>query len=62
VSDPRTVWRILRVLDDDGLPRRGLDVQLVVDTAAPAVVDAIERAALGAGIELELVEGEGAPA
>ncbi len=52
----RTVWR-LRALDYPNPPRSGLDVQLVVDTTAPVVVAAIERAAASAGIELERIEG-----
>jgi len=50
---PRTAWRLRAI---DGVPRlRGLDVQLTVDTTAPAVVDAIETAAALHGIELERV-------
>ena len=32
--------------------RAGLDVQLVIDTTSPAVVEAIEQAAAGAGVWL----------
>jgi cell division ATPase FtsA len=53
VSEPqlRTVWRLVRVPE---LAQR-LDVELVVDTTAPAVVEAIEAAAERAGVELERV-------
>lgn len=47
---PRTVWRIVGV---DPTRRQGLNVSLSVDTTAPAVVDAIERAAAANGITLE---------
>jgi hypothetical protein len=44
----RTAWRIAGCGD-----WYGLDVWLTVDTTAPAVVDAIERAAGGVGVKLE---------
>jgi hypothetical protein len=48
---PLTAWRIV------GLPNRpGLDVRLSVETTAPAVVEAIEKAAAASGVELERVE------
>ena len=43
----QTRWKIVRLPD-----RPGLDVQLVVDTTAPAVVEAIEQAAAQAGVWL----------
>jgi hypothetical protein len=48
----RTAWRVVGVPD---FPNR-LDVMLVVDTTAPAVIDALEAAAAGAGVRLERVE------
>jgi len=54
VSDLRTRWRLL-ALYDAGKVRHGLDVELVVDTTADVVVDAIEHAARQNGIRLERV-------
>lgn len=50
MSDLRTVWRIRGIAG-----RAGLDVELVVDSSAAVVVEAIERAALAHGIALERV-------
>jgi hypothetical protein len=50
-----TAWRLVRVPD---FPNR-LDIQLVVDTTAPAVVEAIEEAAKRNGIVLERMAGAG---
>ena len=47
----RTAWRIVGCGDHEGL-----DVRLSVDTTAPAVVDAVERAAGGVGVQLERLE------
>jgi hypothetical protein len=56
VSEPlRTRWRLVGLVDVAGVQRRSLDVELVVDTTAPLVVSAIERAASRAGIRLERV-------
>ena len=53
MNEPSTVWRIV------GLEGWGkLDVLVVVETTAPQVVHAIERAAAGAGIDLVRVEDE----
>jgi hypothetical protein len=56
---PRTVWRLTGVPD---LGRHDilspLDIRLVVDTTAAAVVDAIEEAAAATGIRLERIEEE----
>jgi hypothetical protein len=54
MTDLRTRWRLL-ALYDAGNVRQGLDVELVVDTTADVVVDAIERAARANGIRLERV-------
>jgi hypothetical protein len=51
---PRTVWRI-RGIDFPGR-FASLDVQLVVDTTAAEVIDAIETAAGLNGIQLERVD------
>jgi hypothetical protein len=53
-GDGRTVWRLHAIAGWGG----GLDVTVAVDTTAPAVVDAIERAARDNGIALERVAGE----
>lgn len=55
MSELRTVWRLVAIAYP---PTGGLDVQLVIDTTAPAVVEAIERAAADAGVELERVVDE----
>jgi hypothetical protein len=48
----QTRWRIRAVPD---LPQR-LDVELIVDTEAPAVIQAIEEAAATNGVQLERLE------
>jgi hypothetical protein len=55
-AEPRTVWRIRALENVRTGDRRALDVQLVVATTAQPVVEAIERAAWLAGVELERVE------
>jgi hypothetical protein len=50
-----TRWRIVGLPD---WPNR-VDVVLTVDTTAPVVVDAVERAADCAGVELWRLAGEG---
>jgi hypothetical protein len=52
-GEPHTIWRI-RALDLISPAR--LNVRLAVDTTAPLVVEAIERAADDAGILLERIE------
>jgi hypothetical protein len=49
---PQTVWRIVGLTAES----EELNVRLVVDTTEPAIVDAIERGARQAGVELERVE------
>ena len=44
---PRTRWRLAGVAGNGDL-----DVEVIVDTTAPVVVEAIERAAAAHGIEL----------
>ena len=55
MSDLRTRWRLVAIVQDAGVVRTGLDVELVVDTTAEVVVDAIEHAARQNGIRLERV-------
>lgn len=52
-ESPRTRWRIVGV--DEPTRRRGLDVELAVDTDAPVVIDAIEEAADRQGVWLKRV-------
>lgn len=54
MTGPRTVWRLVS-LYDAGRIWQGLDVQVVAETTADVVVDAIERAARDHGIRLERV-------
>lgn len=54
MSDLRTRWRLVAIAEGARI-RQGLDVELVVDTTADVVVDAIERAARANGIRLERV-------
>ena len=62
MTGPRTVWRLVAIVESAGVVRQGLDVQLVVDTTADVVVDAIEAAARAHGIRLERVmQAEPAP-
>lgn len=52
---PKTVWRITRIGE-----LRQLDIVLSVDTTAPLVTAAIEKAAKDAGINMQRgKEGEG---
>jgi hypothetical protein len=53
-DEPTTRWRLTQT---PGRPR--LELELVVNTTAPAVVDAIEQAAARAGVELERLEDVG---
>jgi hypothetical protein len=55
MSDLRTRWRLRAIADTSGRVWPSLDVELVVDTAADVVVEAIERAARANGIHLERV-------
>lgn len=55
MNELRIVWRLVRVSE---LPQR-LELELVVDTAAPAIIEAIEAAAERAGVELERVDDHG---
>jgi len=48
---PRTIWRITEA-QVPGATLYALDLELSVDTTAPAILEAIERAASHAGIEL----------
>ena len=62
MTGPRTVWRLVAIVEGAGVIRQGLDVQLVADTTADVVVDAIEAAARAHGIRLERVmKAEPAP-
>ena len=56
MSELRTRWRLVAIVEGAGVVRSGLDVELVVDTAADVVVEAIERAARQNGIRLERVD------
>lgn len=51
-SRERTVWRLVGYPEWPGK----LDVELTVDTAAPEVVEAVERAAAANGLELVRVQ------
>lgn len=56
---PVTRWRIVRIPEwPKGSSPWSPGVLLIVDTTAPAVLEAIERAAERYGIELERVEEE----
>lgn len=55
MSDLRTRWRLVAIVEDAGVVRTGLDIELVVDTTAELVVDAIEHAARQNGIRLERI-------
>ena len=44
-SAQETSWRLIRIPDHPGL-----NIRLVVDTTAPAVIEAIEQAAVRAGV------------
>jgi hypothetical protein len=55
MTGPRTVWRLVALVEGAGVIRSGLDVELSVATTADVVVEAIERAARANGIRLERV-------
>ena len=62
MTGPRTVWRLVAIVEDAGVVRSNLDVQLVADTTSELVVDAIERAARQNGIRLERIMSANEPA
>jgi hypothetical protein len=57
----RTRWQLIGLVEPSGVMRKGLEIELSVDTTAEVVVDAIEGAARYWGIRLERVDDEPAP-